>query len=170
MNKQDWIYVIIVTVVISVIVSLVSIKMANTDASLSPSPRTGITSYTKADIDAMLGDVYSKSEVYSKISTDALIDFKVATLAGKSCAGYANLNEGAAGNMILSGNSYGYSVTSILGSPKRVTLNINGINTPQLFEGSIYNLSDSSVLKIKSISVGAGAGTISSVKFTLDAC
>ena len=61
--------------------------MTSTDASLSPSPRTGITSYTKADIDAMLGDVYTKGEVNAKFTTN----LKVLTMLG--AASFTNLKE-----------------------------------------------------------------------------
>jgi archaellin len=66
MNKRDWTYVIIAMVVVAVVVSLVMSKIGG-DASLSPAPRTGVTTYTKADVDTMLSQVYTKAEVQTQI-------------------------------------------------------------------------------------------------------
>ena len=66
MNKKDWTYVIIAMVVVAVVVSLVMSKIEGY-AILSPAPRTGVTTYTKADIDTMLSQVYTKAEVDATI-------------------------------------------------------------------------------------------------------
>jgi hypothetical protein len=68
MNKKDWTYIIIAMVVVAVVVSVVMGKIGG-NASLSPAQRTGVTTYTKADIDTMLSEVYSKMEIDAMLNT-----------------------------------------------------------------------------------------------------